>query len=774
MIQRMGSKRLSTVGVVFLLCCLSFLNFEPAYGQVPSSSELVNEAESGSPGSRGTVDRRWAEPLRDLNGSFPFSPPSTRAEWESRRTSVQRRVQFAAGQWPEIERAAPKGVVHGRVDRPGYSVERVYIESLPGHFVTGSLYRPQSESPNSQGSDATQGSDVSPRRRPAVLSPHGHWDGGRFHAWSDEEVQMQIAEGGEKFAIGGKYPLQARCVQLARMGCVVFLYDMVGYADSQQISASVIHGWRAHRPEMEGISDWGFFSAQAELNMISPFALQTYNSLVALDWLRSLPDVDPERIGVTGASGGGTQTFILGAVDPRPAVIMPVVMVSTSMQGGCPCENALCLRLDTGNVEIAGLCAPRPLGLVSANDWTVAMETSGYPQLQQLYRLLDAEDKVHLASLTQFGHNYNAVSRSAMYAWMNRHLQLGAVEPLEEQDYVPLSRDELTVWNEQHPAPLSGPDHERSVVRSMAEAQRHALEAMHPHDKESLARFRTLMEGVTEALIARRLPAAADVDVILEHEIQREDFLQRDVTVKYLPEQEAVPGLILCPNSWNKQIVLWLVDGGKEFLIGADGGPSESIRKLLSAGKMVVGVDLLFFGSARADDMAVKAESPKLRFVNTDRDLACYTFGYNRCLVAQRACDILTTIAAIQKSYPGLEQIQLVASGESTLAASLTLSPLSAQGSLMYALDTGGFRYQSLSDWHDPRFVPGACKYGDLGSFLALAAPSPLLLHGENEEYPAILSSAYALESALDNLKRTENDNNMSFEDQVVRWLIER
>ena len=77
-------------------------------------------------------------------------------------------------------------------------------------------------------------------------------------------------------------------------------------------------------------------------------------------------DVDPTRIAVTGASGGGTQTFILCAVDERPAVAFPAVMVSTAMQGGCTCENACCLRTGPGNVEFAALFSPKPLGLTAA------------------------------------------------------------------------------------------------------------------------------------------------------------------------------------------------------------------------------------------------------------------------------------------------------------------------------------------------------------------------------------------------------------------------
>src|SRR5262249_15776284 len=142
------------------------------------------------------------------------------------------------------------------------------------------------------------------------------------------------------------YPLQARCAQLARMGSVVFHYDMVGYADSKAI---------AHRT--------GFTDAEAELRLQSFMGLQTWNSIRALDFLLSLPDVDPKRIGVTGASGGGTQTFILGAVDDRPTAAFPAVMVSTAMQGGCICENCSYLRVRTGNIELAGLFAPKPLGM---------------------------------------------------------------------------------------------------------------------------------------------------------------------------------------------------------------------------------------------------------------------------------------------------------------------------------------------------------------------------------------------------------------------------
>ncbi len=285
-------------------------------------------------------------PLKDLNGYFPFEPSKTKEAWEKRAEQVRRRILVAAGLWPMPTKTPANAVIHGKVERDGYTVERVYFESYPGHFVTGSLYRPANKSV----------------KLPGVLCPHGHWADGRFYDAGLESVQKQIVEGGERYEAGGRSPMQARCVQLARMGCVVFHYDMVGYADSQQIPQAISHGFSKQRPAMDTPENWGLFSTQAELRQQSVLGLQLYNSIRALDFLSALPDVDASRIGVTGASGGGTQTFLLCAVDPRPVVSFPAVMVSTAMQGGCTCENCCNLRVGTGNVEFAALMAPASLG----------------------------------------------------------------------------------------------------------------------------------------------------------------------------------------------------------------------------------------------------------------------------------------------------------------------------------------------------------------------------------------------------------------------------
>ena len=231
-------------------------------------------------------------------------------------------------------------------------------------------------------------------------------------------------QGAEKFEEAAHSPLQARCVHLARMGCVVFHYDMIGYADSQQISEEIAHRFAA-AARTERAENWGFFSPQAESNCQSIMGLQTWNSIRALDFLSSLPDVDPDRIGVTGASGGGTQTFILGAIDSRPTAIFPAVMVSTAMQGGCTCENACCLRIDTGNVEFAALFAHQAARNVRRQRLDQGDDDQGISRTAGTLSIVRQAGKRVAHSRIEFPHNYNAVAREAMYGLFFKHLRLG-------------------------------------------------------------------------------------------------------------------------------------------------------------------------------------------------------------------------------------------------------------------------------------------------------------------------------------------------------------
>ncbi|QDU90434.1 hypothetical protein Pla175_38380 [Pirellulimonas nuda] len=673
---------------------------------------------------------------------FLFDPPASVLEWQERADQVRRRVKVAAGLWPAPPHKTPNAVVHGRVDRDAYTVEKVYLESYPGHFVTGNLYRPK----------GAEG------QRPGVLCPYGHWPGGRFQSWDDDELERQLASGAERYEVGGRRPIQARCVQLARMGCVVFVYDMLGYGDSQQIAFASVH-----QPSQDTIVDsptnWGFYSTQAELRMQSPLGVQTFNSQCALDWLASLPDVDPKRIGVTGGSSGATQTLMLGAVDPRPAVSFPVVMVSTAMQGGCGCENACGLRVGTGNVELAALFAPKPLGMASADDWTRECITKGFPELQRLYTLLGKPDRVMLASLTQFPHNYNYASRAAMYPWMNRWLKIGAPEPIVERDFVPLSDAQMHVWDAEHPAPPAGPEVEQELLRTIDAISQEQLASLAPHDSAGLAEFRRVVGGAFEVLLAWEKPKATQIEFQEAQSANHPDYRQRTGAVRSNLNGARLSTVVLEPKDSHGDVVLWVHSDGEQGIRDGAGGLLPGVQRLLDCGVAVVAADLLYQGEPLTETRMVDERWP----------VAPLTYGYNRTVLAQRASDVLTLAAAARKLYAPGAKVHVISTGGS---APYVAAAGAIGGDLIdsIAIDTQGFRFVDLRSWRDPQFLPGAVKYGDLPALLALGAPRRLLLGGEGAEAPPLVRDAYSATNAQAEVSMLDGD---AFSTGAAAWLLE-
>ncbi|HUG90137.1 MAG TPA: alpha/beta hydrolase family protein, partial [Planctomycetaceae bacterium] len=426
-------------------------------------------------------DARLGKP-RTLDDAYhPWAPPATKEAWEGEAERIRTQLLVSNGLWPMWPRTPLDPVIHGRIDRGEYTIEKVYFASLPGHYVTGNLYRPKKLD----------------HKAPGVLCPHGHWANGRFYEAGEGEARNQIASEAEQHEAGARFPLQARMATLARLGCVVFHYDMVGYADSQSI------------PHRQGFTD-----AEASLRLQNAMGLQTWNSIRALDFLLSLPDVDAERIGVTGASGGGTQTFMLCAVDPRPAVAFPAVMVSTAMQGGCVCENADYLRLGINNIAIAAVFAPKPQALSGADDWTIDIETKGLPELRQVYSLYAAADRVQAKCWPQFKHNYNQVAREMMYAWFNEHLKLGHEGPIAEADFEPVPPKELSVWDEAHPVPDDAKS-AQELREDLTRVSQEQFAALVSKDAQTLAEYRRVIGAAARVLLDAGVPAADEIELKL-------------------------------------------------------------------------------------------------------------------------------------------------------------------------------------------------------------------------------------------------------------------
>lgn len=691
-----------------------------------------------------------------LHGYHPFRPVASKAEWEVRQEQIVRRMAVGCGLWPQPTKSPLNTVVHKKIDRGDYTVEAVFFESMPGHFVTGSLFRPAGDSLQIGENNG---------KRPGVLCAHGHWKDARHAHKTEASAKNEIRIGGERFLNAGISLHQARCVQLARMGCVVFFYDMLGDSDSDQF----LEHRRGPRPEASGeaMGDWGFVSKNATSRLQTNFGLQTWNSIRALDFLSGLDGIDSERILVTGASGGATQTMMVSALDERVTASFPCVMVSTAMQGGCTCENTHYLRIGQGNIDIAAAVAPRPLGLTAADDWTVELEEKGHPDLKSLYKLVGAQKKYEGHFDIHFKHNYNHVSRTHMYQFVNQHFGLGLEYPVLERDFELLDEADLTVFDEKHPKPSGGQvglPHEKALNQWWAEDSDTQLKLLlNPASAEDFAKTKLVIGGAVDVMIGRELPTGDEVNFGLIGKEQRNGFLELSGLIGNDTHGEEVPAAFLYPeNGWDGHVVIWLSPNGKAGLFDKPGAPSEPIRKLLDRGIAVMGLDLFvqgeFLNPGETPETAGK--NPEIIYSKKqDTELPkdswqrspVYYYGYNHSTFSRRVHDILTAVAFAKNNETwAVKKISLAApkgSGHWAAAARAV-----AGGDVIQKawIDTSDFRFANLKTHWDADFLPGAVKYGDVAGFLVLNAPyETALIDSDKALVDSVKSAAAAVGGSI-------------------------
>jgi hypothetical protein len=326
------------------------------------------------------------------------------SDWNDRAALI--RNNLAKGMELEsLPKRTPLNTKFGKkIKLDGYTVQAVIFESVPGFYVTGNLYKPSGKHLD--------------KSLPVILSTHGH---------SRDSVS------------GGRFSknMQARCASLARMGALVFAYDMLGYGESVQLP----HKYN------------------------KALKVQTWNSMRVVDFMLTLKEADPNRIAISGESGGGTQSFMLTAMDDRIKVSVPVVMVSAHFFGGCICESGMPVHRmgDTvfSNVQIASLAAPRPMLLVSdGEDWTRNTEKVEYPFVKRIYELYGNTSLVENVHLANEGHDYGESKRLAAYRFLAKHLQLdlskiqdASGNPSEATIKI-LERDQLTYFTAREIAAL--------------------------------------------------------------------------------------------------------------------------------------------------------------------------------------------------------------------------------------------------------------------------------------------------------------------------------
>lgn len=271
-----------------------------------------------------------------------------------------------------------------------------------------------------------------------ILCPHGHWENGARHPI-----------------------VQARCISLAMKGYVVLAVDSVH-----------VYNWSAG---------------------LVPLTVMCWNNIRGFDLLCSLPQVDPSRLGCTGCSGGGQQTFYMMALEDRLSVAIPVGMVSEWRRilfpdwHHCQCNHVPGILTQTDTPELAACFAPRPaLIITDTGDWTAWLPQEGFPAIKRVYELFGAGEMVR-NSHYDWGHDYSRAMREEAYGWFNRFL-MGITDPAQamEPAHVPETLETLASLDGP-PAGAVGPE---SIAAELLRRRGFAAPSLEPDAAAVLATIR--------------------------------------------------------------------------------------------------------------------------------------------------------------------------------------------------------------------------------------------------------------------------------------------
>jgi hypothetical protein len=653
--------------------------------------------------------------VKTLNTPREFPKIESRKEWEARAKEIREHVLVSCGLWPMPEKTPLQAQVFGKIERDGYSVEKVYLQTLPGFYLGGNLYRPL-------------GRGRGPF--PAILNPHGHWKEGRLTDTKDGSPA-------------------ARCISFARQGMIAFSYDMVGYNDT------VFGDYSGATPQNHYQRHHSFATGKDNLLWnISLMGLQTWNSIRALDFLASLPDADTRRLACTGESGGGTQTFMLGSVEDRLAAQAPIVMVSHTMQGGCQCENAPGLRVEYSNMELAAAAAARPQILVAATgDWTRATLTVEGPAIAHIYELFKARDKFHYERF-DFGHNYNQTSREAVYAWFGKWL-LHHSDPASLKEAPYQKEPDANLWVFPDGKLPDGAATEAQVIDFLKNRHRAQWDSLVVRSRGDFAKFKKVIEPAwRHTLQIYQLPMAAQCRT--ENLRETAEFTSASLKINRAEGGAPIQASYWAPpggrgKKATKVVVLCSGDAASAPL-DAEGKPTNLPLLLVQHGLAVIQVDGFSTGT------------PSNQFTN-------FYSTYNRTELQERVRDLLTVCEAAGSGADPhgrrFRDVVLWGSGRAGLWALLAAPGAGTVIADCDQLDIGSDEALLAPDL----FCPGIRNMGAFEGATMLAAPHPMLLHNTGGAFTTeALRSTYQALSASDRLRVSAARLPV---EELVAWLTQ-
>lgn len=591
-------------------------------------------------------------------------------DWEKRKKELREQVLLSAGLWPMPKKCELNSRVFDKKVFDGFSVEKVIFESYPGLSVTGNLFKP--EKMDSQ--------------CPAILNAHGHWENGRLEHSDLSDIPT-------------------RCANFAKMGFISLAYDMIGRQDSLQVN---------HQ----------YGGAKQELWSMGAFGLQLWNSIRCLDFLESLSEVDMNRIGCTGASGGATQTFFLTAVDERIKAAVNVNMISASMQGGCNCEGAPGLRFGTNNVEIAYMTAPRPMLLIgSTGDWTNQLPVVEYPAIHSLYGLYGKSHQLEYF-YQDAGHNYNKKAREKAYHWFARKLLHQDVAWREQViDFGDINL--LKIFPEH--AASNGIQSNQELFEFQKRDRLHAINELWKTDSASASLI--FFKAMKHVFGLRQSPSKSITEMHgVNVEVDGYDIVRSLIGTEAGGEQIPIT-IVNKKGIHNKKTIVLLHPEGKMAAF-KDNGWRTIVEGLLDEGCTIASADLFLTGEFHRPGCTSGRESGICNHFTT----------YNCTDVALRVQDVVLVFQYIQQKNGG--EVCLGGIKEAGLWCLAALPFLENANKVL--IDCGSLGISGDDHYVDKFFVPGFLAAGGFESSIQLSTPNELtLINVKNQEEIGFIRRVY-------------------------------
>ena len=612
---------------------------------------------------------------------------ATESEWRARQKIVRKVIAEAMGPFPEKTPLNVRAL--GTLQKDGYRVEKFVYESQPSFFVTAALFLP----------------DSLDRPAPAILFCSGHYE----DAFRNPAYQILI-------------------LNLVKKGFVVLAFDPIGQGERLQYLDPATGKSRIGFPTHEH----SYPGAQQLLLGRAPARLMTWDGIRGIDYLVSREDVDPQRIGVTGHSGGGTQTAYLGAVDERVRAAAPWAYITSfkrllASRGPQDAEQNLFHGIARGldHADFLEVRAPKPTLVVATTRdfFNITGTRETFSEAKRAYAALGAANAIRLVE-DDAGHDSTRANREATYAFFQRALE-NPGSPVEEQ--IPLlTADELRVTETGQIASSLGGETVFSLNRAEARV-------MLDHLEQSRARgIPRVLEDA--ARLSGFIPPAAVDDAVFLGRYRRDGYSVE----KYFVRGEGdyvIPYLLMLPDGPGPHpALMYLHPRGK----AVEARPGGEIERLMEQGFAVVAPDLLgigetgpgrFRGDAYIDDVSYNI-----------------WFGYmliGRSIVGLRAGDVLRLAASVtaREDIEGGD-VTGVARGSlgPVLLHAAALDPATPPVFSNVALVGSLLSYASIVENEDypaelvHASVPGALSAYDLPDLAASLAPRPLLLAGSVDE----------------------------------------